>query len=123
MEIFILTLFGLILFFWFLKKESQKQDAFHLEHMRHINPNTSQQIMNDFYRDVQHSLDKVKKEKKSQIQILAEHANIMAIIQGQAGMETPKPFFTTKKKPTFKVVKIKTKKESEDKNGKDKKDN
>ena len=107
MEIFILTLFGLILFFWFLKKESQKQDAFHLEQMRHINPNTSQQIMNDFYRDVQHSLDKVTKEleivKKSQIQILAEHANIMAIIQGQAGMETPKPFFTTKKKRFFKA--------------------
>ena len=114
------------MFFWFLKKESQKQDAFNLEQMRNINPNTSQHIMNDFYRDVQHSLDKVKKEleqvKKSQLQILAEHANIMAIIQGQAGMETPKPFFTTKKKPTFKVVKIKTKKESEEKNGKDKKD-
>ena len=122
MEIFILTLLALAIFFWFLKKESQKNDEYFLNQLRSNNPNTQQQIMNDFYRDVQNSLDKVVKElesvKKSQMQILKEHANIMTIIHGQAGMETPKPYFTTKKKPSLKIVKLKQTKKNEDKNGK-----
>ena len=66
MELFILIFGAVILFFYFLKKESEKADRRYFDQLRFFNDthtkNEAQKIVNDFYRDTQLTLDNVNKE-------------------------------------------------------------
>ena len=112
MELFI-VLFFLILFFYLFKKESTKSDKLNIEMMRSFQNNTtSQQILNDFYRDTQDTLDLVKKELKdlktlsSQLENSLEEINLM--LMGVPPQKQPP------KNPDLKINKLKKKEKKDD---------
>ena len=128
MEIFILIFGAVFLFFYFLKKESEKSDKRYLDQIRFFNDshiqNQSQKILNDLYRDVQFTLDNVEKQVKTlqsrSDNIQKELINVNHLINmllGQTGMEQPKTYKWGKKKDNHLKV-VKNKKEMESKDGK-----
>ena len=72
MEIFFLVLIALMVFFWMLKKESQKVEQKNLEHIRFLYEKTNQMAsffevqkqINDFYKTANDELKNVQKEIK-----------------------------------------------------------
>ena len=68
MEIFILIFGAVFLFFYFLKKESEKSDKRYLDQIRFFNDshiqNQSQKILNDLYRDVQDVFSKNNSQRQ-----------------------------------------------------------
>ena len=73
MEIFFLVLFALMIFFWMVKKESQKIEQMNLQQWRHLYEKTGQlesffhtyKEVNQFYQTAQKELDKVNNEIKN----------------------------------------------------------
>ena len=73
MEYFFLILFALMIFFWMVKKESQKIEQMNLQQWRHLYERTGQletffhtyKEVNQFYQTAQKELDKVNKEIKN----------------------------------------------------------
>ena len=129
MELFILIFGAVILFFYFLKKESEKADRRYFDQLRFFNDthtkNEAQKIVNDFYRDTQLTLDNVNKEinnlkgkSESINQELINMNHLVNMILGQAGMEKPKPYKFTMGKKKDNLTVEKNKKEMEDKDGK-----
>tara|TARA_Y100000996_G_C22421541_1_gene601673 strand:+ start:191 stop:646 length:456 start_codon:yes stop_codon:yes gene_type:complete len=72
MEIFFLVLIALMVFFWMLKKESQKVEKQNLEHIRFLYEKTNQMAsffevqkqINDFYKTATDELKNVQEEIK-----------------------------------------------------------
>ena len=70
MEYFFLILFALMIFFWMVKKESQKIEQMNLQQWRHLYERTGQletffhtyKEVNQFYQTAQKELDKVNNE-------------------------------------------------------------
>ena len=68
MEIFFLVLIALMVFFWLLKKESQKVEKQNLEHIRFLYEKTNQMAsffevqkqLNDFYKTASDELKNVQ---------------------------------------------------------------
>ena len=73
MEYFFLILFALMIFFWMVKKESQKIEQMNLQQWRHLYERTGQletffhtyKEVNQFYQTAQKELDKVNNEIKN----------------------------------------------------------
>ena len=73
MEYFFLILFALMIFFWMVKKESQKMEQMNLQQWRHLYERTGQletffhtyKEVNQFYQTAQKELDKVNNEIKN----------------------------------------------------------
>ena len=73
MEYFFLILFALMIFFWMVKKESQKIEQMNLQQWRHLYEKTGQlesffhtyKEVNQFYQTAQKELDKVNNEIKN----------------------------------------------------------
>ena len=72
MEIFFLVLIALMVFFWLIKKESQKVEQKNLEHIRFLYEKTNQMVgffevqkqINDFYKTANEELKNVQQEIK-----------------------------------------------------------
>ena len=72
MEIFFLVLLALMVFFWMIKKESQKVEQKNLEHIRFLYEKTNQMAsffevqkqLNDFYKTASDELKNVQQEIK-----------------------------------------------------------
>ena len=73
MEYFFLILFALMIFFWMVKKESQKIEQMNLQQWRNLYERTGQletffhtyKEVNQFYQTAQKELDKVNNEIKN----------------------------------------------------------
>ena len=72
MEYFFLVLFAFVIFFWMLKKESQKVEQKNLEHIRFLYEKTNQMVgflevqkqVNEFYKTANDELKNVQQELK-----------------------------------------------------------
>ena len=115
MELFFIVLFFFILFFLLLRKESKRHEQVNAQMIRTgYTHTTSQQILNDHYRDTQHTLNDIKKElsvlKKhsTNLETALEEINMFLI-----GIPPVKPMPPKPKKPNLTIIKLK-KKESKD---------
>ena len=137
MEIFFLVLLALVVFFWMLKKESQKVEKQNLEHIRFLYEKTNQMAsffevqkqLNDFYKTANDELKGVQQEIKGlqnlhkilsdELQRLRDMFDVIPMPDGKP--HEPNKFVwtwdkflneTSQKKPKdhLKVVKLKNKK-------------
>lgn len=137
MEIFFLVLVALVVFFWMLKKESQKIEKQNLEHIRFLYEKTNQMSnafeiqkqLNDFYKTANDELKSVQQEIKglqnlhkilsNDLQTLKDTFDIMPMPDGKP--HEPNRFVWTwdkflnetspkKSKNYLKVVKLKKEK-------------
>ena len=141
MEIFFLVLLALVVFFWMLKKESQKVEKQNLEHIRFLYEKTNQMAsffevqkqLNDFYKTANDELKGVQQEIKGlqnlhkilsdELQRVRDMFDVIPMPDGKP--HEPSKFVwtwdkflneTSPKKPKdhLKVVKLKNKKGKKD---------
>ena len=137
MEIFFLVLVALVVFFWMLKKESQKVEKQNLEHIRFLYEKTNQMAsffevqkqLNDFYKTASDELKDMQQELKGvqnlnkilsdELQRLRDMFDVIPMPDGKP--HEPNKFVWTwdkflneqtpkKPKDHLKVVKLKNKK-------------